>query len=228
MTHVFLDFDGTLADSSQGIYLAFAAACNVAGINPPERQVFSTCIGPPIQIIAKKLMPQIRPEQLESIRATFRAEYDNRYHPKLEWYDGVIDGLHWLASQTDIQLSIVTNKPTRPTVNIIGDAGIGSLFSCVIGIDYRVENSGGSIFQSKSEAIGFALSLTGCPRERALYVGDTPSDLQASMQNGIRFCAATYGFHQWQQNELEGTTSIASSFAEVITVLIPGSKHRFR
>lgn len=225
MTHVFLDFDGTLADSSQGIYLAFATACDVAGIKPPELEEFSTSIGPPIQVIAKKLMPDIRSEQLETIRATFRAEYDNRYHSNVKWYDGVVDGLKWLASLPDFQLSIVTNKPTRPTINIISDAGIESLFNCVIGIDYRVQSTVGSIFESKSEAIGFALSLADCPREGALYVGDTPSDLQASMHNGIRFCAATYGFHQWQQNELEGTTSKASSFAEVVTALYLGSKH---
>ena len=218
MKHIFLDFDGTLADSSEGIYVAFAAACQEAGIVAPNFDQFCACIGPPIQVIAKKLVPDIGTEQLELLRTSFRAEYDNNHHAKVRWYDGVIEGLHWLASQPDVRLSIVTNKPTQPTNNIIRLAGIEPLFSCVIGIDYREKNTIGSIFTSKSEAINFALSLTHCAREKVVYVGDTPSDRQASLQQEIRFVAVTYGFHQWQPSELEDTIA-ARSFADVITTL---------
>lgn len=218
MTHVFLDFDGTLADSSQGIYLAFAAACKNAEICTPDLDTFCSHIGPPIQVIAKRLFPGIASDQLKKIRSCFRSEYDKKYYKMTDWYDGVIEGLCWLASKPEVHLSIVTNKPTQPTTNIITTAGLESLFNCVIGIDYRNLHAIGPTFDSKSEAIGFALALTNCPRQDALYMGDTPSDRQSSQQNRIRFVAATYGFHQWQPSELEGTVA-ARSFAEMITVL---------
>ena len=222
MTYIFFDFDGTLADSSEGIYIAYADACQEVGIVAPSFDQFCAYIGPPVQVIAKKLTPDIGAEQLELLRSRFRVEYDNEHHAMVRWYDGVIEGLHWLASQPDVQLSIVTNKPTQPTINIIRLAGIELLFSHVIGIDYPEKNTIGSTFASKSEAIDFALSLTRCPREKAAYVGDTPSDRQASQQQEIRFVAATYGFHQWQPSELEGIIA-ASSFADVITALEIGA-----
>jgi len=218
LTHVFFDFDGTLADSSQGIYLAFAAACKNAGICTPDFDIFCTHIGPPIHVIAKRLIPDIASDQLEKIRSDFRAEYDNKYYKMVDWYDGVAEGLRWLASQPENHLSIITNKPTLPTTNIIAAACLESLFDCVIGIDYRNQHAIGPTFESKTEAIGFALSLTNCPRQDAVYVGDTPSDRQASQQNRIHFIAATYGFHQWQQRELDGTVA-AYSFAEMITAM---------
>jgi phosphoglycolate phosphatase len=217
-----LDFDGTLANSSQGIYAAFVAACKEARIHSPDFDQFCAYIGPPVQVIAKKLVPDIEVERLELLRSRFRLEYDNKYFSMVQWYEGVLEGLNWLALQPDVCLSIVTNKPTQPTNNIIQAAGIGALFSCVVGIDYRDRNSAGSAFDSKSEAIDFALSLTQCPRERAVYVGDTPSDRQASEQQEIRFIAAGYGFHRWQPTELEGTVA-ASSFADVIAALDLGA-----
>ena len=222
MTHIFLDFDGTLADSSQGIYAAFVVACQEVGVNAPNYDEFCACIGPPVQVIAKKLVPDIGAERLELLRLRFRFEYDHKYCSAIRWYEGVVEGLHWLSAQADVRLSIVTNKPTHPTNHIIHSAGIGDLFSCVIGIDYRDKNSIGTTFDSKSEAIDFAMSLTQCPRERAVYVGDTPSDRQASQQQEIRFVAATYGFHLWQPSELEGTVA-ATSFADVIAALELGA-----
>jgi phosphoglycolate phosphatase len=223
MMHIFFDFDGTLADSSEGIYLAFAVACKEAEIIAPDYDQFCACIGPPIQVIAKKLVPSISTERLESLRSRFRSEYDNKYYVMTRWYEGVIDGLRWLATIPDISLSIITNKPTLPTASIIRMAGIETLFTHVIGVDYREENSIGATFISKTEAIGFALSLTQCARERSVYIGDTPSDHQASLQQEISFVGVTYGFHQWKPIELEDIVA-ASSFAGAIAALKLGSR----
>lgn len=207
---ILLDFDGTLADSSTGIYLAFSKACKKVGAKTPDINLFCRNIGPPIQYIAAKLIPDIESGTLEEIRSTFRTEYDNKYCTMVRWYEGVVDELRLLASCRDVRLTIVTNKPTQPTISIITAAGLESLFDYVIGIDYRNHHGIGPTFDSKSEAIGFAMSLANCTHQHAVYVGDTPSDRKACHQQGIRFIAATYGFYEWQTSELEATAEISS------------------
>lgn len=216
--HIFLDFDGTLADSSEGIFHAFVSACEEAGVNAPPLSEFRACIGPPIQVLARNLIPNIESDQLEILRLKFRAEYDHKHYAQVQWYAGVIEGIKYLRTWKATSLSVVTNKPTQPTNSLLGNAGISDLFQAVVGVDYRLNNKIGTVFCNKKEAIDFALMHTDCPSERAVYVGDTPSDLKASKECGVAFIAATYGFHSWLPGELEGTAG-AGSFEEVVGCL---------
>ena len=216
--HIFFDFDGTLADSSEGIYTAFVHACASVSIDPPALSEFCSCIGPPIQIVARQLLPGIQSDRLEALRLKFRAEYDKNCYAQIRWYEGALKGLRLLRSLESTRLSVVTNKPTQPANALIASAGISDLFDYVIGVDYRVANKSGSAFDSKEEAISYALALTQCPVRRAVYVGDTLSDQSASKASGISFVAATYGFYSWQPHELEGT-NIAGNFGEIVECL---------
>jgi phosphoglycolate phosphatase len=216
--HIFLDFDGTLVDSSEGIHMAFTRACEEVGIKAPPLTEFRSCIGPPIQVLARQLVPEIESDRLEALRLRFRAEYDHKYYSQVQWHEGVIEGLKQLHAQADASLSIVTNKPTQPTNSLVADARIADLFASIIGIDFRVTLGEGKVFSSKKEAISYALSRTLCSREGAVYVGDTPSDQKASLECDVAFIAATYGFHLWLPHELEGTTA-AGSFAGVMDCL---------
>ena len=216
--HVLLDLDGTLVDSSRGIYLAFVSACDEVDIQAPHFDEFFRYIGPPIQILAKQIYPDIHPDKLLALTTKFRSEYDYKYYSTVQWHDGVIKGLQRLATQPNILLSIVTNKPTNPATAIIKDAGIYDLFHVVVGIDHRRLAASGEVFANKAEALGYTLSLVGCSPSQAVYVGDTPSDFQACSRHDISFIAATYGFHRWIKTELQ-SLMIANSFDEVFALL---------
>lgn len=218
MLHIFLDFDGTLADSSEGIHAAFTHACQEVGIQSPPLSEFRSFIGPPVQELTRQLMPGIGADILEKLRLKFRAEYDHGCYSRFQWYDGVLEGLQVLYAEEQASLSIVTNKPTRPTNDLLQSAGIARLFKYIVGVDYRVVNGLGSIFSCKKEAMLFALSLTGCPAEQAVYVGDTLSDQKACQESGVEFIAATYGFYSWQPQELDGITNVRS-FGDAVDTL---------
>jgi phosphoglycolate phosphatase len=215
---IFFDFDGTLVDSSEGIHIAFTRACEDVGIKAPDQSDFRSHIGPPIQQLALQFFPDIEPDRLEIFCMKFRREYDNKYYKYVQWHEGVIHGLKLLYASGSASLSIITNKPTVPTSALIASAGIMDLFETVIGIDYRVVNGVGSAFGCKRDAICYALSLSESPVDRSVYVGDTPSDQAACLDSGIHFIAATYGFHLWLPEQLQGLTS-ARSFGEVLSSL---------
>ena len=110
---------------------------------------------------------------LEELRCTYRAEYDNKYCTMVRWYEGVVNELNLLASFQEVSLTIVTNKPTQPTNTIINSAGLALFFDSVIGIDYRNQHGLGSALHPSLRPSVFAMSLTNCPRQYAVYVGDT-------------------------------------------------------
>jgi len=201
--HLLLDFDGTLADSSPGIYHAFLLACEMLGLPPPAEPAFRRLIGPPVQHIVNKIYPHLHSDDVERFRLIFRDEYDRRSFRFANWYPGVHDALHTLSAQNNICLAVVTNKPTLPAFQLLEEAKLASFFDAIIGVDYRsVTASAGVPFSSKQESIAFALASTSFKADLRLYVGDTPSDQSAAAACGLTFVAALYGFHHWPDQHM--------------------------
>jgi phosphoglycolate phosphatase len=203
------DFDGTLADSSPGIYASFQLACNSLDLQAPAYQEFCDAIGPPVQLLARRFFPELSEQQAESFRQTFRHDYDNVRFRQCQWYDGVTTTIQALSGIAGAQLAVITNKPTQPTVDLLSSGGLSDYFQLVVGIDYQVWQGIGPMFSNKSEAIELVKARLPTSVSAAIYVGDTPADRRSSLACGLEFIAATYGFHRWQQYELFATPSIA-------------------
>ena len=218
LIHLLLDFDGTLVDSSPGIYRAFLRACEAIDIAPPAEPVLRRLIGPPIQDIIVNIYPHLSPLDVEQFRLAFRHEYDRQSFRLADWYPGTHESLRALAASKDICLTIVTNKPTRPTIDLLEAAKLKSCFDSVIGIDYCAEfAAGGSVFSTKAEAIAFALASTCFKADQRLYVGDTLGDQAAAATCGLTFVAAKYGFFDWPNHQAPLLN--IGAFPQLITLL---------
>ena len=215
---VFLDFDGTLVDSSKGIFSAFSRACHSVNATIPEIDHFRQLIGPPIRAMAQHLFPDMSTGRLEELVQTFRQEYDHSEYALVEWHSGVTDAIKEATLNGSMQFCVVTNKPTIPTLAIIEEAHLIDCFKCVVGVDYREVRNSDSAFSDKAEAISYALSLAKTRADETVYIGDTPSDQRSANQCDLLFIAATYGFHAWTKDELAGVLA-ADCFREAISLV---------
>ena len=218
MKSVLLDFDGTLVDSSKGIFNAFFKACHSVGEIAPNIDSFRQLIGPPINRIAENMFPNMSKSRLAELLKVFRNEYDSIDYTFVDWHSGVLESIKEAAHKYHTQLYVVTNKPTKPTMLIIEQAGLSSCFKGIVGIDYRVVKNSESPFSDKTEAINFTLSLAKTKPEDTVYIGDTPADLRSALQCGVTFIAATYGFHPWSADELEGVPA-ADCFKVAMSII---------
>lgn len=207
---LFFDFDGTLADSSPGIYASFEHACTSQQLTAPAYEVFCAAIGPPVQVLARHFFPQLGAADLETFRKAFRQDYDQDRFRLCHWYDGVEPTLLALSELPGARLAIITNKPTMPTVELLKVAGLLGYFELVVGIDYPVIQGSGPAFNHKHEAMHLARHRLPCNTLMGYYIGDTPSDQRASLACGLEFIAATYGFYRWQDAELKSGRHVAS------------------
>lgn len=199
--HLLLDLDGTLINSSPGIYHSFSQACFSLGVQTPSFPTFCSFIGPPVQDIASRLYLDLDAVALENFRKIFREDYDSHSYRNFVWYPGVLDTLFSLASDQSLRISIVTNKPTSPSKELVKSAGMLPYFVDIVGIDYRVVHSTGAIFSSKAEALSFVLDSTSTHYSQSVYVGDTLGDRDACALTQVPFIAALYGFHQWAASD---------------------------
>lgn len=207
--------DGTLVDSSKGIYNALTLACKANNCNVPKFEHLKQVIGPPINTIVDRICKEASLNERQEICKSFRQYYDSKYYCEVEWYETTIDTLVELKVKNH-ELFVVTNKTTAPSVKIIEDANIIEMFGGILGIDYRSVNKTGNSFSQKSDAIEHLLIEKDLDRKECIYIGDTLGDKEACNISNIKFIGANYGFHEWTSKDKMFVTCI-SSFREILS-----------
>lgn len=216
-THLMLDLDGTLIDSSSGIYNSFSVACNSLGLTCPQFSNFVGLIGPPVERIVESIYPELSSIRVQDFKSIFRQDYDSHSFLDASWYPGTLKMLDFLSGIPQLTMTIVTNKPTEPATQLIKNSGLLSCFSRIIGIDYPASSNVSSRFSSKAQALEYVLRTSSSCHTSNIYVGDTPSDQKACAICHIPFVAALYGFHCWNVS-LRPALSI-NNFTEIYPLI---------
>lgn len=193
---ILLDVDGTLIDSSPGLYKSFIEASNFLGLENVDENYFKKNIGPPIDIIFTNIF-DLDKKIKEKFINYFRKDYDNKgylgYKSKTN-----IEILKKIISN-NIQLGIVTNKPTLPTLNILKDMKAVDFFSDIICKD--TYNTSFTKRENLKKIINNMKDSKSIKKSEIIYIGDTLEDLDAATYNNIAFAAVSDGFYDWSLNQ---------------------------
>ena len=197
MKYLIFDFDGTLFESSLGIFNSFHYSCNCLGLKSPDINFFKQLIGPPVGSICDSVFPDLSTEKRSAFISYFRSHYDSIGYLQSYPFSGITNLLRSIdLSPNYFKPYIVTNKPTSPTRLLLDQYNYTNYFEYIIGIDYPLYCNKNFPYASKTEAILFVKSLLDNNRD-VLYIGDTPSDMKCSYQAGIDFLAVGYGYYDW-------------------------------
>ena len=210
---ILLDVDGTLIDSSPGLYSSFLNASNLSGLEKIDEDKFRNNIGPPIDIIFSNFYDRGHNVKEKFIKF-FREDYDNRgylaYKTKFN-----IEVLKKIKHK-NIYLGIVTNKPTLPTLNILEDMRTISLFDDVVCKDtFNVKFNKRRNLKLFLSKIKNSIEIKN---SEIIYIGDTPEDHDAASFNNISFAGVADGFHSWDLNS--GTSDIFPSLNSILNKYI--------
>ena len=176
---IIFDLDGTLIDSSIGIYEAYKDACLAHDFLCKSFSSFKLSIGPPFHVMFKSLHPDAEEYYLKNIPPTFSNLYiKEKYYNQFNLRSGTEEFLQRLSSKNT--LSIVTNKQTTIAKSIIKTSNLLSFFDLVAGRDFfNIEHTKYNVFKVLLEKNIIPLT--------SLYIGDTNEDLQLSSELGINF-----------------------------------------
>ena len=154
MKHIIFDFDGTLFNSAEGIFDSFAIAAQSIDCQVPNKSHVISNIGPPIQQLIPLIYPNLEPEKARIMSTKFREHYDKIGYLNSSIYHGVVELLRSLDRDKNIaMISIVTNKPTLPTLKLLIKNRIHKFFDNIIGIDYPRFMNQGTNYSSKANAL---------------------------------------------------------------------------
>ncbi len=185
---IIFDLDGTLIDSAEDLAISMNATRRHFGMPELDAKLIHSYVGNGAAVLVRRAMGPGASESLVAEALAFFLKYYRAHaleHTRL--YPGIRELVDELAAAGH-QQAVLTNKPVRISVDIVGALGLAARFPRVYG--------GDSFAQKKPDPIGIATLMqeTGLAAGDTLMVGDSGVDIQTARNAGVRSCGVAWGF----------------------------------
>lgn len=180
------DLDGTLIDSRRDLADSANQLIEELGGQILTEEQIGGMVGEGAALLVRRaLQASGRGERAHALER-FLEIYDERLLNHTRVYDGVADVLRHAHGRA--RLTVLTNKPTKPTERILAALGLRDLFDDVIG--------GDGFHRRKPDPAGLKAMMTGANTapEDTLLVGDSAIDLETARRAEVHCCLVSYGF----------------------------------
>ena len=205
------DFDGVVTDNSEGIFNCIRYACSRLGFPAPAGETLCAFVGPPLYESFVKYTGADHESALKLVEA-----YRERYRPlgtkEAVLYPDMAKALSALKAKGYV-LAVCSGKPREFVMTIAGNLGVYELFS-----EYYC-SSFSDVHVSKAEYIARAMRDFGAAKDETLMIGDTPGDIAAAKQAGVKSLGALYGFAEPGAMETCGADLLAADVGELYRLI---------
>ncbi len=204
---VLFDFDGTVADTGEGVLASANEAFAALGYPQMEPAAFRPFLGPPLRQNFTDLIG-MSPEEAERGVVIFRAAYAAGNCFRLRVYDGLETLLQRLAAER-IPVAVASSKLTIYLEKILEGIGLRRYFAAVCGTEQGQNDS------DKTALLLRAAQGCGAQAGRCLMIGDRRFDMEAA--KGLGMCAAgvLYGFGDAKELLDSGADMLAANCEEL-------------
>ena len=183
---VFFDMDGTLMDTSRGIYAAGRYAMESLGFEVSPDEKWEGFIGPPLGDCFRITFGVKDNDTIEKLCEAFHEYYIREGCYLSDFYPGITEAIAELKRQGFI-LGIVSMKNEDVLQNMCSHFGIDRYFDIESGIDLT-----GTM--NKAQLLTKAFGKLGLKSEECVLVGDTQFDCIGARDAGCDFIRVNWGF----------------------------------
>jgi phosphoglycolate phosphatase len=210
---VVFDLDGTLVDSSQDLAAATNALLADLGAVALSHEVVVSFVGEGAAVLVRRALERagLAPDTPQALQQFLR-HYDTRLLDTTRPYPGMVETV--AAIRAIRRTAVLTNKPDRPTRQILQGLGMDGLFNDVAG--------GDSVLGRKPDPAGLLelVARAGVTTAETLLVGDSPVDLETARRAETHICLARYGFgYRFGGNEFLGNEYFIDAPADLPAIL---------
>lgn len=209
--YILFDFDGTLTDSSEGIFKSLTYAFESYGHGTPSDDLLKKFIGPPLYH-SFTLYCGFDDKHAWEMTDKYRERYRKIGYLESRLYDGVTETLKALKEQGYI-LATASSKPLHFVDQICENLKIKQYFDFLGGTEF--DNTS----ESKATVIENAMKNLGAGLDNTLMIGDRLFDIEGAHQVGIPCCAVLYGFGNREEFEEYNAEYIVEKAEEIIEIV---------
>jgi pyrophosphatase PpaX len=178
------DLDGTLIDSIELIMRSMRHAFDGYAASAPTDAEWRALIGRPLVDSFREFVP--KESDVERLIGRYR-EYQLEHHDRLvRPYEGIVAAIEGFAAEGH-PMALVTSKADWLAVRALLHVGLDSAISVVVGCDSCTRH------KPHPEPVERALALLRSAPEDAIFVGDSPHDVESGRAAGVRTIGVTWG-----------------------------------
>ena len=207
--YVIFDFDGTINNTSPGIYATFTKVLDHFGVDTNTVDL-SRHIGPPLDDSYTHLVGEERCNEAIELHKKVYADINAIENSFL--YDGIVDVLSKLRQSGKYVMAIASSKYEPHAITSLQYHKIGEFFDFVYG---QNEKRG-----FKAEVLRQLIEDNGWDRSKCLMIGDTLHDVEGARANGIDVVAVTYGFGKKDELVQAHPLALLDSPSDIIKLLL--------
>lgn len=203
MKNLFFDFDGTIANTKEGIINALVDMSKTLGIPVLDESIYLKFIGPALTEGMKEYYPDFPEARYPEAIAAYDKFYNETGINQLSLYPHMKETLAQLKS-AGYNLYISSAKPDPVVKILIPRLGLSDYFSGI----YGAATDGFSL-NTKSAILNYGLTdakITDL--DETVMIGDRITDIIGGAKNNVHTLGITYGFGDHQE--------LADAGAEVI------------
>ena len=203
---VLFDLDGTLVDSTPGIWASVRVAAAELGLPEPTPEQLRDMVGPPLEDGFAMVLRVPRGDVPRAV-STYRAHYSAGALLDVTVHDGV-PGLLTGLCEDGATLAVATSKPEPFAVRMLEYTGLMTAFAGVHGatLDGTVRH--------KDQVVGLALAAHPEGRSPVL-IGDRAHDVLGAAAHGLPCIGAGWGPAPAGELATAGAVAVAATPAEV-------------
>lgn len=205
------DFDGTFADTGEGMFESIQCAVKALGFEPLDAETLRRFVGPPVFESFRRELG-VDAEKADFAVAKYREAYAENGIFKFRVYDGIPDLLREL-NENGIRFAIASAKPQKFLVRIVAHLGIENL------VDYISSPADDKADPSKTRLINEAVLALKAEKSRVLMVGDRHFDINGANGAGVDSVGVTFGYGSEEELREAGATFIARTVADVRDII---------
>ena len=179
------DFDGTLVDTTEMIFQSMRhATSSVLGRDDFSREELLANVGQPLP----RQMELFDAEKAELLLEAYRAHHEEHHDALIAEFPGVDEALNRLRT-AGVRIIVVTSKRRRSV-----EMALAKFPGLDLVVDLFVTMEDTTEHKPHPEPLLKGLELMGdVPKEQAVYVGDSPFDVQAAKAAGLTSVAVSWG-----------------------------------
>jgi len=206
---IIFDLDGTLIDSTQGLYDTLNELLTKNNFDRITLEEFKGILGTPLQNVFAELLDKNPADCFEYVKQ-FRKIYPQ--YATCELKDGAQELLRFLKEKKK-NITLATVKSERMTTKILNDTRIIQYF------DFITTSPNSEQDYSKDFLINTVLNKYEINKEEIVMIGDTIHDIIGAKSNGIKGIGIVNDFCTRKEFEEVNADIIVDSLKELENIL---------
>jgi len=209
---VIFDLDGTLLNTLDDLKDSLNYALAMHGYGEKTLEEVKSFVGNGVRKLVQRALPANTPEEeIQKCLADFKEHYKSNMQNKTRPYDGIMELLSELKNN-NYSLAIVSNKFDAAVKDLAKD-----YFDNII--DVAIGESASVKRKPAPDSVYAAINELGSDIKKAIFVGDSETDVQTAKNAGLPCVGVTWGFRTREVLIREGADYIIDTPKELLEIL---------